>query len=212
MKSFNQYITEKIRLPKDRFENQHNGFEYVDLDLPSGTLWATCNIGANKPEEIGDYFAWGETEPKKAYNAKTYKLSTDFYKYIKYSEEDNKTVLDNGDDPGYINMGGRWHLPTSDQIIELMYLHPEYVKNYNDTKMNGVLFTGTNGNKLFIPAGGYWGAYGHEDVGTWMILQSNELAPKSIDYTFTYEGRYGSITQSRLFRTCGTPCRCCFTK
>ena len=51
----------------------HKGHDYVDLGLPSGTLWATCNVGANKPEEYGDYFAWGETQKKATYNWHTYK-------------------------------------------------------------------------------------------------------------------------------------------
>mgnify|MGYP007112568342 CR=1 FL=1 len=69
-----------------------------------------------------------------------------------------------------------------------------------------------NGNELFIPAGGYWGAYGHEDVGNYVVLPSNELNKKSFDYIFCYEGKYGNITQGSLLRSCGTPCRCCFTK
>ena len=54
-------------------ENMIDGHEYVDLGLPSGTLWATCNVGASKPEEYGDYFAWGETKPKDDYSWETYK-------------------------------------------------------------------------------------------------------------------------------------------
>ena len=65
MKTFNQYITEKIKLSSYRFKQRNNDFEYVDLGLPSGTLWAKCNVGAKTGTEYGDYFAWGETKPKK---------------------------------------------------------------------------------------------------------------------------------------------------
>lgn len=65
----------------------NDGHEYVDLGLPSGTLWATCNVGANRPEEVGDYFAWGETATKDIYDWKHYKfgiLCTNVYKLTKY--------------------------------------------------------------------------------------------------------------------------------
>ena len=62
-----------IYVEPDTLENYGNGHEYVDLGLPSGTKWATCNVGANSPEEYGDYFAWGETEPKSYYGWSTYK-------------------------------------------------------------------------------------------------------------------------------------------
>ena len=74
---------------KDEPENPKE-HEWVDLGLPSGTLWATCNIGANRPEEYGDYFAWGEVSPKKAYSHDNYKWSD----YSKYNETDNKTELE----------------------------------------------------------------------------------------------------------------------
>ena len=70
--------------------NSINGHEYVDLGLPSGLLWATCNVGATKPEERGDYFAWGETTPKETYSWDNYKwckgTGTTFTKYCSKSE------------------------------------------------------------------------------------------------------------------------------
>ena len=81
-----------------------NGHEYVDLGLPSGTLWATCNVGASKPEEYGDYFAWGETQPKSNYHWNTYKWCRGSYdtqtKYCTDTDSyycgtvDNKTQLE----------------------------------------------------------------------------------------------------------------------
>lgn len=87
--------------------------EYIDLGLPSGTLWATCNIGAENPEDYGYYFAWGEVEPKSTYNWLTLEYCVDsdgdkFSKYVEnsvYGNVDNKTELDNDDDAAYVNWG-----------------------------------------------------------------------------------------------------------
>ena len=110
-----------------------NGHEYVDLGLPSGTLWATCNVGATKPEEYGDYFAWGETVPKDEYSWKTYKweeyvVNNDgTYKVVikkynnnnMYGNTDNKSELDLDDDAAYANWGNNWRMPSIEQIREL---------------------------------------------------------------------------------------------
>ena len=138
------------------YEKEH---EYVDLGLPSGTLWATCNVGANSPEEYGDYFAWGETEPKVVYNWSTYKwcngthdsltkyCSTDGYGVLDY-----KKVLDPEDDAAYVNWGSSWRMPTHEQQVELMN-----VCTWTMTSLNGVMgyqVTGPNGNTLFLPLAG----------------------------------------------------------
>ena len=73
-------------------EEEH---EWVDLGLPSGTLWATCNVGANSPEEYGDYFAWGETEPKSYYSLSTYKLCDGTYNTnTKYCTKEGNGIVD----------------------------------------------------------------------------------------------------------------------
>ena len=144
----------------------HNGHEYVDLGLPSGTLWATCNIGANKPEDYGDYFAWGETESKSTYNDLTYKwfayetIETNrrFYatKYCTnetYGIVDNKTTLELSDDAAHANWGGNWRMPTA---IEQNELYSECTSNWTTHNgVNGYKFVGSNGNSIFLPAAGY---------------------------------------------------------
>ena len=87
-----------------------NGHEWVDLGLPSGTKWATCNVGATKPEEYGNYYAWGETETKTTYNWSTYKwcngsaeTQTKYCTNSDYGTVDNKTVLDLEDDAARAN-------------------------------------------------------------------------------------------------------------
>ena len=136
--------------------------EWVDLGLPSGTLWATCNVGASAPEEYGDYFAWGETEPKDYYDWSTYKwcngTSSTMTKYCTNSGYgyngfvDNKTELDPEDDAAYVNWGPSWRMPTTEQQRELYENCSSVWTTQNG--VNGRLFTGSNGNTLFLPAAG----------------------------------------------------------
>ncbi len=133
--------------------------EYVDLGLSSGTLWATCNIGANSPEEYGDYFAWGEIEPKEVYNESTYKWGDGNYHLTKYCTDsrwgtvDNKTKLDREDDAAWVNWGPSWHMPSLEQIEELYAECSHQLTQVNGVK--GHLMTGPNGNSIFLPAAGY---------------------------------------------------------
>ena len=143
-----------------------NGHEYVDLGLPSGTLWATCNVGADKPEDYGDYFAWGETEPKTTYNGNTYKycnanLNIGFFftKYCNNSEygyngfTDNLTILQSSDDAATVNWGNNWCMPTVTQWRELYQNTTKTWTNQNG--VSGSLFSSKNGAVLFLPSGGY---------------------------------------------------------
>ena len=136
--------------------------EWVDLGLPSGTLWATRNVGANAPEEYGDYFAWGETEPKEEYTWETYKWcegsKNTLTKYCAKSDYgyegyvDDKKELDPEDDAAYVNWGPSWRMPTYVQLIEL---YDNCTKTWTTQNgVNGCLLTGPNGNTLFLPAAG----------------------------------------------------------
>ena len=139
------------------------GHEYIDLGLPSGTLWATCNIGANAPEEYGDYFAWGETEPKDDYNWNTNKWGyydensklhiTKYNTNSGYGPVDNKIELDTEDDAAYVNWGPSWRMPTMVQIKEL--INKCFWEWTTRNGMNGYRVIGPNGNELFLPATGY---------------------------------------------------------
>lgn len=136
--------------------------EWVDLGLPSGTLWATCNVGANSPEEYGDYFAWGETEPKTDYSWNTYKYckssSDSMTKYCtnsKYGTVDNKTELEPSDDAATANWGSEWQMPSYGQCNEL--INSSYTTT-TWTTMNGKygrkITSKSNGNSIFLPAAG----------------------------------------------------------
>ena len=117
----------------------------IDLSLPSGTLWCSHNVGTEIPEVYGDYFAWGETKPKKEYTWETYKFGT-IDNITKYNDKDNKTQLDLEDDAAYVNLEQNWHIPSVSQIQELM-------KNceitYNDKYFE--LVSNKNNNKLIFP-------------------------------------------------------------
>ena len=150
--------------------------EAVDLGLPSGLKWATFNVGATKPEEYGDYFAWGETEPKSDYSWASYQfnMGTDwhgpFSKYVtnspygSFGTADDKIVLDSDDDVAIVKWGGNWRMPTSKEWDELIVNC-----TWTWTTLNGVVgrkVTGTNGNSIFLPFAGIWYNTDIGDVGT----------------------------------------------
>ena len=149
----------------DKDEPFPDNHEYVDLGLPSGTLWATCNIGADSPEESGDYFAWGETTPKDYYQWNSYKWHssdnnnrfealTKYWVGEDYGTPDGKRELDPEDDAATVNWGPGWRMPTLGQLQELV---SECEWQWVEQKgVYGRLLTGPNGKTLFLPAaGGY---------------------------------------------------------
>lgn len=138
--------------------------EAIDLGLPSGTKWASCNVGASKPEEYGDYYAWGETEEKDLYSWNTYKWCIDSYfsitKYCIYdSFYGNNGFIDGlkellpEDDAAKAYLGAPWHMPSFDQIKELLDYCTRKWTIQNG--VYGILVTGLNGNTIFLPAAGY---------------------------------------------------------
>ena len=152
---------------------QWSSHEFVDLGLPSGTLWANCNVGATNPEDYGDYFAWGETSPKEVYNDSNYNYCVETYcvvdgesygyKLTKYCNDsrfgyrgftDDLTTLEPSDDAATVNWGDAWRMPTYEEMVELN----DYCIRTRTTQngINGLLVTGPNGNSIFLPAaGGY---------------------------------------------------------
>lgn len=139
-----------------------NGYEYVDMKLPSGTLWATCNIGASYPHFPGAYFAWGETIQKNEYtwDNLTYCLDSNGYmfsKYVtdsKYGTIDNKTELDLCDDAAHVNWGGDWRMPSKEQLDELVQ---ECIWSLLDRNGNKCFYitSKTNGESIILPVTGY---------------------------------------------------------
>ncbi len=135
-------------------------YEYVDLGLPSGLLWATKNIGAKSSEDYGYYFSWGETCIKESYYWGTYIYcngsGTTLTKYC-YSSEfgnvDNKNHLDDEDDAATVNWGKTWRLPTEAEAMELYNYCTWSLGSLNG--VDGCYVTGLNGNSIFLPKAGY---------------------------------------------------------
>ncbi len=148
-----------------------NGHDYVDLGLPSGTLWATCNVGATTPEGYGDYFAWGETTPKETYTWSNY-IYADYWEIpggyshktmTKYSYLiDTLTILEASDDAATANWGIGWRMPTRAEAIELIN-NCTMFPNITTTDDPGYWLTGPNGNSIYLPKAGY--KYGDDNYG-----------------------------------------------
>lgn len=179
--------------------------EWVDLGLPSGLLWATCNLGANAPEEYGNYYAWGEISPKESYKWSTYKYCTvgsvgrenwdhtlkTLTKYntlTLYGTPDNKTVLEAMDDAATSVLGSGARTPTKADWEELIAN-----TTIEWTTMNGVSgrkFTAANGNTIFLPAAGHhWHGTGLNSAGYLGIYWSSSLRtdypPNAMVFLFT---------------------------
>ena len=190
-----------------------NGHGYVDLGLPSGLKWATCNVGATKPEEYGNYYAWGETEPKTIYDWSTYKwcngsddTQTKYCTDSSYGTVDNKTVLELADDAARANWGGQWRMPTDEEWTELREnCEWTWTDDYNGTGVKGRIVTSNiNGNSIFLPAAGYryyddldyagsggyyWSSSFHSDnpLGAWGVYFGSAYVSR--DYYYRYYGR-----------------------
>ena len=159
-------------------------YEYVDLGLPSGLKWATCNVGASKPEEYGDYFAWGEVKPKEYYDWNTYKWcngnSNTLTKYClnsDYGIADNKTILDPEDDAATVNWGSNWRMPTKEEQDELCE-HCTWKWIYS---IGGYEVIGPNGNSIFLPIAGYRFEESLVQAGMIGLYLSSSLASYSAD-------------------------------
>ena len=120
------------------------GHGYVDLGLPSGVKWATCNVGASSPEDYGDYYAWGETSPKAEY---TWENS------VTYGEQMSDISGNAQYDAATANWGGSWRMPTKEQMEEL-FEHCEWEWTQVNG-VNGAKVIGPNGSCIFLPAAGY---------------------------------------------------------
>ena len=156
---FTMFSCFAVSCTKDNGGNgSYKGHEYVDLGLPSGTMWATCNVGADTPSEYGEYYAWGETTPKDTYNWSTYKYCNgDYTKYCPHSDfgyngfTDDLKTLQPSDDAATANWGEGWSTPTYNQWVELLTKCSHSWTTINEVK--GCLFTARNGNSIFLPAG-----------------------------------------------------------
>ena len=179
----------------------------VDLGLPSGTLWADRNVGADSPEAYGDYFAWGETEPKENYDWRTYKwcqgshdTQTKYCTSRSYGTVDNKTVLDLEDDAAYVNMGKDWRMPTYDELNELRNNCTWTWTTQSGTK--GYRVTGPNGNSIFLPAAGYRNDSGLSSSGSYGDYWSaslGESGPRFARALYFHSGDCSTSNDDRCY-------------
>lgn len=138
------------------------GRQAVDLGLPSGLKWASCNVGANNPEEYGDIFRWGETEPMGTYSTYIY-YDNSTHSFTKYtgSNGDGLTTLEASDDAATANWGAGWRMPTAEEVSELLTKCHWESGLFNGE--NGYVVVGSNGKSIFLPAktfsSGEWGGY-----------------------------------------------------
>ena len=177
----------------------------VDLGLPSGIKWASCNIGAEKPEYSGNYYAWGEVLPKENYSLATYKYANgDYNKLTKYCNNasygdngftDNKTTLEPEDDAAHVNWGGSWRMPTYAEWTEL-----RKQCTWTWTTKNGIngyqVTSKTNSNSIFLPAAGYRYGTSLGDVGYYVHYWSSSLdkyrSSRAWSLIFNSDGASGS--------------------
>ncbi|MCQ2111177.1 MAG: hypothetical protein MJY79_06765 [Bacteroidaceae bacterium] len=191
-------------------------YEYVDLGL--SVKWATFNVGATKPEEYGDYFAWGETEPKSDYSWSTYKYCSSYDSMTKYCTNsrsgyngftDNKTVLDLEDDAAHVNWGGNWRMPTKEEQDELR----------NNCTWTWTTLNGVNGYKvqskkdgytdkwIFLPAAGSRGDSDFYSVGSFGYFWSSSLYTDDPRYAFYLYFDSGGVWRSSDYRRHGQSVR-----
>lgn len=167
--------------------------EAIDLGLSSGTKWASCNVGAIKPEDYGDYYAWGETETKSNYSWSTYAPGGSTVT----SKETCGTIVDliyqncggsNADiagtqyDVAHVKWGGRWKMPTQTQQQELVSECTWIWETYNG--VNGYKVVGPNGNNIFLPAAGYFNGEINSHGGTNGSYWSSTLYSSSVYYSY----------------------------
>ena len=197
---YNDTVEATVVDVREQETNTINGHEYVDLGL--SVKWATCNVGAEKSSDYGDYFAWGEIAPKKEYtkeNSVTYNkfmretpVRTRWWHYFK---EQRDISGDSRYDAARANWGGTWRLPTKAEIDELYdkCKHKWTTQNGH----NGYLVTGPNGNIIFLPAAGWCNGSSLRYVGECGSCWSS--TPLGIDSQGAYDLYFYSSNFSRLW-------------
>ena len=177
-----------------------NGFEYVDLGLPSGTMWATCNVGASRHEDSGLLFQFGRVNGYKYGDNnnqfKTNDLTTASGKIYKENE-----ILDLADDAAYVHMGGKWMMPTNDQLEELFNNTTYWVETINGVECM-MLTSVINGNKLFIPFAGLWYNNSFLWTGFYGYMWSSQVYVSDVDDAYKlYCGLSGNAYINNLRRS-----------
>ena len=184
--------------------NTHNGHEFVDLGLPSGSLWATCNVGATSPEQSGLYFAWGETT---GFTVEQIENGERSFKKEYYKASDISGDLTLEQDAAHIHMGGKWRMPTYDECQELIdTCTVTWVTNFKGTGVAGYVFTSkVNGNSVFFPVAGGFDGSSLLSVGS--VGNFWSASWKSSSYAWGLFFSSGFVDLSNCGRCCGRSVR-----
>ena len=193
------------------YSDPTNGYDYVNLGLPSGLRWATCNVRADHPYDYGDYFMWGSTTPD-TYNTCDWAHAPFNNGSASYDETYFNSVKDSVCPKGILApeydavraiMGGNWRMPTENDFTELLNNTTNaWVENYEGSGINGRLFTSrTDDSKtLFIPASGYRSGSSFGDRGSNMTLWSSSINASSPNYARDLYGYASSCSMSNHYR------------
>ena len=203
----------------DYFAGVDDGHEWADLGL--SVKWATCNVGASKPNETGSYFAWGETRPKALYNESNLKYCLDdfghgYSKYVldeDYGIPDGLDNLELSDDAANVNWGGHWRTPTKEELKELYekctwtWTTMSGIKGYNVTSK-------VNGKSIFLPAAGrkIGSPNDDNDIGKIGYFASSSLRHSSVLYALFFSSDYISVSGDSTPRSLGYPVRPVYDK
>ncbi len=185
-----------------KVSGQQAGEEAVDLGLPSGLKWRSMNVGASKPEDYGDHFAWGETSKKSSYSWSNYKFGDNKMGPFSKYDTDGKTVLEAEDDAAIVNLGNDWRMPTFAEWKELR----EKCSWKWTTRggVGGMQVTGPNGKSIFLPAAGYYnsgltmqGSYGSywtsSDAGIVGMAHAVDFISSGVDKAALYRCQGNSV-------------------
>ena len=224
-KTISRNIINTLSALKISFASAHNVPEMVDLGLPSGIKWASCNLGASKPEEYGSYYQWGglqdvtDTSIYLDYSNCPYhkgsSSSTGWTKYIPSNmssywsdsgSPDNKTVLDPEDDVAHETLGGKWRIPTNAEFQELIDNCTSEWRTLGGVK--GRKFTSKkNGNSIFLPAAGYRGNDYLDSAGSYGHYWSSSLYAGYPSYAYLMYFGSGYVNTNSYYRYYGRSVR-----
>lgn len=184
-----------------------NNYKYVDLGLPSGLKWATCNVGASNPQDYGLYFAWGETTGYTAEQVKSGVRAFSSAVYNAGSAASISTNLTLEQDAARANLGGNWRMPTKAECQELIdNCNVTWISSYMGKGVAGRLFTSkTNGNSVFFPAAGNCRSSSVGSVGSYGYFWSASWESSRYAWFLYFDS--GSMNVISIYRYYGQPVR-----
>ena len=209
-----ELLSQKMKEAGYKWENNQlekiNDEGFVDLGLPSGTLWSKFNLGAEKEIDFGNFYQWGDVQEHEG--SADYDFSWNTYKWgtqnnlIKYNSIDNNLVLNNEDDPVYSATDGKMKSPTKEQWEELIAnTNHQWIYNFKESGINGIKFTNKNDSTkyIFIPAAGYYYGYTHYAVNSWVYVWLSSCDSYNPNYAWNMGFDSGTVSAVFNYRYLG---------